>query len=105
MSRKITIKSDLKVSETDLAEEVVNEMREKGVHSLRFDSNERVFFNQQYDDIEDDTIQQAEQLYGIKLQQRLIRKIEDRLKNNHYKVEITEHGNKIKIVAKRYVYA
>ena len=104
MSRRITIKSDVSISELDLAEEVVNELRERGARGFRFDSNERVFFNNQYDDVADNTIQEAEQLYGIKLQQRMEKKIVERLKKRGYTIKRVEQSGEVKIIAKQKVY-
>jgi uncharacterized membrane protein len=117
MSRRVVIKSPAVLSEQDLAEEVVAELRRQGARNLMYDAQERKFANEQYDDVCDETLQKAERLYGLKVnqrreeqlrhQQQLAETLIENLKKNGYKDQKIEKqpDGKIKIVAKQYVYA
>lgn len=105
MSRIITIKSN-EIIEIDLANEVIEEMREQGHSRLTFNEESKQFTNQQYDDIKNNTIDMAMQLYGSKLQELNLTKAEGKLKKNGYKTrrEIEKTGE-IKIIAEQNIYA
>ena len=101
MSRRIEIKSEL-IEEIDLVEEVLNEINAR---SLSFDEKQKCFVNQQYDDIADNTIKKAEQLYYEKRRQRNIEKVKEALEKQGYRSTIKDENNKTKIVGVQLVYA
>ena len=103
MSRIIKIKSEL-IEEIDLAQEVITEINQ---NSLSFDTEQKCFVNQQYNDYAYNTIKKAEKLYYKKIQYRNMQIVEDALKKNGYsteKMDIKENNSK-KIVAVQRVYA
>lgn len=105
MSRWIEIKSE-QVLEIDLAQEVVDELQIQGCRNLKFDQQNHTFTNQQYDDIENNTIAKAMQLYGMKLQEFHLLKVEKNLKNKGYLTNRKQQKDgKVKIVAVQRVYA
>jgi hypothetical protein len=91
--------------EIDIAKEVLQELRQKGCLKLQYSEQKNQFVNEQYDDIHNDTIQQAENLYGLKLQKRLLSQTENKLKEKGYITSRIIQDNKTKIIAKKRVYA
>lgn len=101
MSRIIKIFSE-QIEEVDLATEVVKEL---GLASLKFNKEKQCFENQQYDDISNNTIQKAENLYYEKRITRNTALVQEALKKSKYKVTLNKENNKTKIVAVQRVYA
>lgn len=105
MSRIVTIKSTSEIVEKDIAEDVVAELRAQGKHALAYDEQAKCFTDQQYDDRTDSTVAEAEHRYFVKLQQRVVEQAEKTFEASKYKIEKVREGNKIKLVARRPVYA
>ncbi|MBA5249882.1 MAG: hypothetical protein FE834_10220 [Gammaproteobacteria bacterium] len=101
MSRRITVKSK-EVLEVDIANEVVREMQHS---TLTYDQQQQKFLNQEWDDVANNTMQKAMQLYDIKLQEYQATKIEEKCKEQGYITSRKEENGKIKIIAKQRIYA
>ena len=104
MSRRIVIEGSVTVEVSELAEEVVAEMRREGA-AIRYDAQQKCFAYEGYDDHYRDEVAQAQKRYGAKLQDLRVRQVIENAEKRGYKVEQVKVGDKIKVKAKLRVYA